>query len=114
MKKVIALLLRADHKVTSEDLYRSDRFRWRASTKKLLKQAIDLLQAPPRWETPEQYKKRTGEAWPDGAAVYFYNRYFENGWGVCRYITAKKYYIFCVCATEAGLPPADWNPEESK
>jgi hypothetical protein len=112
MKKVIKLLLRADHKVTSEDLYRADHFRWRASTKKLLAQAIDLLQSPPRWETPEQYKERTGEDWPDEAAVYIYGECYDYSWSVCRYITAKEWRYFCICANMAGPPPADWKPEE--
>jgi hypothetical protein len=29
--------------------------------------ALERLQAPPRWETPEQYKERTGKDWPDEA-----------------------------------------------
>jgi hypothetical protein len=78
-------------------------------------EVIELLQAPPRWETPEQYKKRTGEDWPDEAAVYIYGKRYWLGWSVCRYITAKnKKVSLYVCATEAGLPPADWKPEEAK
>jgi hypothetical protein len=120
MTKVIELLLRADHNVTSEDLYRSDRFRWRASTKKLLKQAIDLLQAAPRWETPEQYKKRTGEDWPDEAAVY---RLYTDNDGITKWYADSltrstthnnRYKLLpVVCATIAGPPPADWKPEEN-
>jgi hypothetical protein len=73
--------------------------------------ALERLQAAPRWETPEQYKERTGKDWPDEAAVYYYYTGFGNNWGVCRYITAKEYNDLCVCATEAGPPPADWKPE---
>jgi hypothetical protein len=115
MKKVIEILEKAGENtakgITDNPFYIATRACYNANL--LLNKALGILKAAPQWETPEQYKKRTGKAWPDFAAVYFYNQYFENGWGVCHYITAKKYYIFCVCATESGMPPADWKPEET-
>jgi hypothetical protein len=72
----------------------------------------------PDWETPEQWKKRTGKSWPEGAAVYF--RMCTDKFGGFIVYTYKdalrlrdmaiahagitpKYQI--VCATEAGPPP---------
>jgi hypothetical protein len=90
--------------------------------------AIDELKTPPRWETPEQREKRTGEKWPDDWGVYFYNGYL--GWETKKYGTWKNMIISlgdeggyerapeheiqypAVCATEAGPPPDGWKPEE--
>ena len=70
-----------------------------------------------RWETPEQYLKRTGKPWPDNWPVFF--EYGENTheWYVDllkrvkheRVLKIGRIYIF----TEAGPPPADWKPEET-
>jgi hypothetical protein len=64
----------------------------------------------PAWETPEQYEKRTREAWPEDAAVYTRAQYKDetwSSWQVCSYIEAEPtlYKIQIVCATEAGPPP---------
>jgi plasmid stabilization system protein ParE len=112
MKKVIELLEEALSDLDS--VYADYRFdqRPKRDCKREIEQAIELLQAPPRWETPEQYKERTGEDWPNEAAVYIYGKCYWLDWSVCRYITAKNHHAsLCVCATEAGLPPADWKPE---
>jgi hypothetical protein len=78
-----------------------------------------------RWETPEQYLKRTGKPWPNNWAVYC--RIYigkPSSFSVYTYNDALrllsmtvahteldiKYHI--VCATEAGIPPDDWRPEE--
>jgi hypothetical protein len=85
-----------------------------------LKYAIVLLQKP-RWETPEQWEKRMGEAWPDDWAVYAL--YEDNGgrrqwfWGGCEKERDKtgrrnKNPLAIVCATEAGKPPDGWEPEK--
>jgi hypothetical protein len=77
-----------------------------------IQEAMTMLQ-PPRWETPEQYEKRTGEKLSEDAAVYFkVGRPVE--WGVCRYQSAKRDKDVCVVATEAGPPPDTWGPEEEK
>jgi hypothetical protein len=83
-----------------------------------LAEAIDRLrslgaeQAPPRWETPEQWKELTGEEWPEAWGVY---TLFYGGWILQRYREAKLMGTYMpitiVCATEAGPPPEDWRPE---
>jgi hypothetical protein len=78
--------------------------------------ALSALQAPRR-ETPEQWEKRTGEKWPDVWAVYI--RWREKGvytrWSACGYEDAKAAsYVdlkYIICATEAGPPPDNWEPE---
>jgi hypothetical protein len=77
----------------------------------------------PRWETPNQWEKRTGKAWPDDWAVY---ALYENNdgqrqwfWGGYEKERDKagrrgKNPIAIVCAAEAGPPPDDWRPEEDK
>jgi hypothetical protein len=81
---------------------------------RLIQEAIALLKAP-RWETPEQYEKRTGEKWPDDWAVYALyedndgNRDWFCGTHHCeqkKKIKIKnKNPLMIICATEAG-PPA--------
>jgi hypothetical protein len=77
--------------------------------------AITKLKAPPRWETPEQRKERTGEDWPDDWAIYA--AVMAGGksvWAVMLYRAAKDFNIpnyRIVCATEAGKPPENWKPE---
>jgi hypothetical protein len=78
--------------------------------KALIDQALMQLKAP-RWETPEQYEKRTGEPWPDDWAVY---ALYETSAGEERFWAAEEYCyaqerhgenpIAIVCATEAGPP----------
>jgi hypothetical protein len=82
--------------------------------------------------TPEQYKARTGEAWPDNWAVYV--RGFDKKEGGCEFGHAERFFreweattyenakwvvgrdyflnVIIICATEAGPPPDDWRPEE--
>jgi hypothetical protein len=93
-----------------------------------IKIAIKELQAP-RWETPEQYGKRTGKPWPDNWAVYERKNIFIGGekdgeWRTNSLSGARGDFwvkevepdivIDIVCATEAGPPPDDWKPEEEK
>jgi hypothetical protein len=76
-------------------------------------------ESKPRWETPEQYEKRTGEAWPNDWAVYALT---ELGWIAMSYKLAKMkshyddgflgFVTAIVCAAEAGSPPDGWEPEE--
>jgi hypothetical protein len=92
-----------------------------------IKKAIDELEARPKWETPEQYRERTGKAWPDKGPVWFRHtcgNYQGKGkpdfiaWWLKEYKDARDDYDFylpnykqIVCATEAGMPPKDWRPE---
>jgi hypothetical protein len=68
----------------------------------------------PRWETPEQREKRTGEAWPDNGAVYALVELLHGEllWEVMSHDTAKTAANYIVCAAEAGPPPNNWQPEE--
>jgi hypothetical protein len=84
-----------------------------------IERAIAELKAPPRWETTEQHRKRTGRDWPENALVYYRyagagEAYVDSEWG---YVTYKRIRGFVrhqiVCATEAGRPPDDWKPEEA-
>jgi hypothetical protein len=116
MKKVIELLEEAKNELLRIDAWYMNSADGSSlkNGRGLVKKAIELLKAAPRWETPEQYKERTGGDWPDEAAVYIYGRRYWLDWSVCRYVTAKfKKVSLCVCATEAGIPPADWKPEEN-
>lgn len=85
--------------------------------------ALSKLQAPPRYETPEQYKERTGNKWRDWDAVYA--RYVWNfpRWRAMSYSEAKegRYYErscpfdithIVVAMSAAGCPPWEWVPEE--
>jgi hypothetical protein len=77
-----------------------------------------------RWETPEQYKARTGKAWPDNWAVYWRMRDNENSkwykWFPMPLEMAEMAIVKTigehqlVIATEAGIPPDDWKPEVSE
>jgi hypothetical protein len=83
--------------------------------------AMAELKAPPRWETPEQWKRRTGKAWPDNWAVYALYEYNdgERQW-YCEdygYAQHKEHRrrtnpVAIICATKAEPPPDDWKPEE--
>jgi hypothetical protein len=111
-----------------------------------LSEAIDILRSvvneqKPCWETPEQWKKRTGKAWAKNGAVYakFEELDFKGGlghvikkwgeWDLKTLRMARHTQKLCknsfgvdewscrsviVCATEAGPPPDDWRPEEGK
>jgi hypothetical protein len=91
-----------------------------------LSEAIDILRSvankqKPHWEPPEQYQARTGEAWPEKAAVYALERRHTVlndvivGFEVMSYGAAKwKELDKIICATEVGPPPDDWMPEEGK
>jgi hypothetical protein len=76
-------------------------------------------ESKPRRETPEQYKKRTGEAWPDDWATYVRLIFAKHGWDPYRYVTAKSLQwmnpgTIIVIATEYGPPPDGWKPEEEE
>ncbi|MDR2095173.1 MAG: hypothetical protein LBP76_06605 [Treponema sp.] len=75
----------------------------------------ELSVPPPRWETPEQWKERTGEDWPDGNAVYVRQADGTSPWIVQQHLEVRvtKWLvpITIICATEAGKPPKNWKPE---
>jgi hypothetical protein len=75
--------------------------------------------------TPEQYKARTGKEWPERCPVYIRD---DGEWELEEYWRAIQFEndlarldkdfgvthtpLLVVCATEAGPPPDDWEPEE--
>jgi hypothetical protein len=90
---------------------------------------ISEEEAPPRWETPEQWEKRTGKAWPENAAVRVLLPNKE--WDLMEHWRAEQLRrdlarldkdfgdepegLLIVCDRgEAGPPPNDWRPEEDK
>jgi hypothetical protein len=91
----------------------------------IIDEALAILQAPPRWETPEQREKRTGEPWPGEAPVWerYVSSYSKGLWLLTTHKEAKGvaddrikvgYNSEVVLATEAGPPPDGWMPEEGK
>lgn len=87
-----------------------------------IRNAIAKLQAPPRYETPEQYKKRTGKEWPRNWAVYYSTKYGSiDDWEVSTYSDILEIikhsgddYVCedIIVATELGRPPDGWTPED--
>jgi hypothetical protein len=77
---------------------------------------ITILQTQPRFETPEQYNKRTGKPWPDTWPVFFEYRENTNQYYVDKLEKIKNERVLKigrVCVfTEAGPPPDDWKPKE--
>lgn len=82
-----------------------------------LKKAIEswnTRQSPPPWETPEQYKERTGENWLKSWAVYA--AVWKDGkirdWKVMTHKKAyEERYQLYVIANHHGKPKPDWRPE---
>jgi hypothetical protein len=88
----------------------------------LIEETIALLEAR-HWETPEQYKKRTGESWPDDWAVYALyetndgeRQWFCESCGYAQHKGKRKSNNpkIIICAGYAGPPPDDWRPEETE
>jgi hypothetical protein len=86
-----------------------------------IEDVIKELKAPPRFETPEQREKRTGEKWPDDWAVYVRNEkmIYPGCWHVWEHkkwkdteIRTKIPHYTIICATEAGPPSDGWKPGE--
>jgi hypothetical protein len=114
MKKVIELLKQLADDLSFDRPYSKEILEMVCEDTRIgILDVIELLQAPPRWETPEQYKKRTGEDWPRDWAVYSSSRNFQYGWSATLHRIAKEDNDVCICATEAGIPPEDWKPEEN-
>jgi hypothetical protein len=88
----------------------------------------------PRWETPEQWEKRTGKAWQgavyfnllakrDGHSVYIGDKYqtcsIEEAREIIDNLENKQqcheYTPVVICAnSDSGKPPDGWRPEEDK
>jgi len=71
-----------------------------------------FLDRLPLYETPEQYKKRTGEKFPKNAAVYALNGY-SNKWRLLTYNDSEIFNTTAavVIADPPVSPPDDWRPE---
>jgi rubredoxin len=81
---------------------------------------IDMpkLKEKPRWETPEQWKQRTGKKLLDKALVWFRYRYGLD-WTVTTLLSARKLERIgdsadIVVVNSPYPPPDDWRPEEEK
>jgi hypothetical protein len=76
---------------------------------------MNELENKPRWETPNQWQKRTGKAWPDTWPVFFEYGENTNQYHIDRLEKVKNERVLKigrVCVfTEAGPPPNNWRPE---
>jgi hypothetical protein len=90
------------------------------------------LRVRPRWETPDQWEKRTGEAWKgavyfnllrkrDGRSVYIGDKYqtcsIEEAREIIDNLENKQnchdYTPIIICAnSDSGKPPDGWRPEK--
>jgi hypothetical protein len=84
-----------------------------------INEAIALLRSP-RWETPEQYEKRTGEKLSDNAPVWFKLSSWKS-WNILLYKevpTGKpkksKGEKIIVIVHDIEMPPDDWKPEATE
>jgi hypothetical protein len=75
-----------------------------------------MMKPIPDYETPQQYGKRTGKAYPDDGAVYyrippaaqFRDEWTLREWGYVR----KKFIGYWVVIADPPVPPPDnWRPE---
>ena len=72
----------------------------------------DLIEIPD-YETPDQYKKRTGKVW-QGYIWYRVNRGGRwNLWAVTKYIDDDIYDDCQVVLCTSKPPPPDWEPIEN-
>jgi hypothetical protein len=85
----------------------------------LINEAVDLLENPPYYN-PERWKALMGKEWQDKAAVY-YRCSRADTWVISSFGEAKRDIVMSlipsadiICATEAGIPPNDWKPEEAE
>jgi hypothetical protein len=121
VKKVIELLEEVESSVmliTDEKLDRGIRELCNDAIN-YLNDAMAILKAH-RWETPEEWGRRTGELLLDRSPVYvrFRNRYVREEnyyWLLYEYYQTRAWRLHnpIICATEAGPPPDDWRPEEA-
>jgi len=70
----------------------------------------------PDYETPAQYEKRTGEAYPHNAPVWWKYADSNKKWRTQSYSYAKRQStvnnILIIIADSPFPPPVDWKPEE--
>jgi len=75
---------------------------------------LDVFEAVPDYETPEQYEKRTGKAYPEKGAVWIFVSFMGNaGWVLGEYnkssvIVERSPAV--VIADPPVPPPDDWRP----
>jgi hypothetical protein len=119
MKEIIELLEQALDRISCVGGADRKEQKLAREGERFINEAVDLL-ITPRWETPEQYEKRTGKPWPDKWAVY-YRCSRADDWVVSSFEAAKRDIVMSlipsadiICATEAGMPPNDWKPEEAE
>jgi hypothetical protein len=118
MKKIIEMLEKADGKIGTVVVHDSGSAKRRKEAETLVRQAVAKLEGRPKWETPEQYKKRTGKAWPDSGAVYticvknHQEFWYPKSLGLVKKVGVPLKNV--IIATEAGPPPDDWRPEAIK
>jgi hypothetical protein len=86
--------------------------------------AMVELKALLRWHTLDQWERRTGKPYSDKAPVYvrFRNKFEGHTtkeksyyWALYTYGDTRAFrkHNLIVCATEAGPPTDDWEPEEA-
>jgi len=82
------------------------------------------MESIPDYETPKQYEKRTGKAYPDNGLVW-YRMFFTHiphgyyNWVIRTYSDAKRARDYCkgkyqtaiVIADPPVPPPNNWRPE---
>jgi hypothetical protein len=113
MNKAIDLLERADAEIRLE-LDKSTSASLKLSeVASYINEALAVLRSP-RFETPEQYKKRREER-----AVYslYKDDYGVKYWFVERFkyvYTGRRAALAVICATETGPLPDSWEPEKEK
>lgn len=67
----------------------------------------------PIYETPEQYKNRTGKDWPDDALVWvLLDFYHRDKWFLKIYKDRICIDQLLIVADQPGKPPADYRPED--
>ena len=66
------------------------------------------MQPIPEWETPDQYKERTGRGWK--GAVWVKEKYNPNDiWTAVEGKEWQDHYV--LCANQDTPPPDDWGKE---
>jgi len=84
--------------------------------KKDIETAIEIL--PPKYETPKQYKERTGKDYPGNGPVWYIDTAAED-WEIQTLIPANILKIMfgdrvniIIATPEHGKPDPDWRPNE--
>jgi hypothetical protein len=118
VKKAIELLERAEGAIMLATAGKPDSSDLELCTEAInyINDAMAELKSSPRWETPEQWEKRTGDKYPDKAPVWcadndvpadpWFLEYHENA------VDDERYYI--ICAVGGLVPPDSWRPEKTE